>query len=319
MKYLLTLTLALSCVLSIAQSDRDKLIGEWKLYLSDNINFEFLRLNPDGTGIKCFGQTTNGKDSLFKNHITTLLITSWKVEKQDLIIQSNNGLSFEINPRYKLSILNDEKIQLEGEHLIYNLYPSWLNRKEFSRTVTYQKANSIPKGYGTATANCISREKVFSFKPIDNEIHTAEYKGFIDLIPHIVGCNHGYTYVQKYYDPGYTLTVPNSICEYSFGFGNKQFYISLNSADGDTAETSIVIYYDFDDEIKNNFFERIKTGKEEKDLINQNNRDIYKMINWQGKYEGRVFLDNSILVAYYTKDEKLQETLQKCIASFKYK
>ena len=30
------------------------------------------------------------------------------------------------------------------------------------------------------------------------------------------------------------------------------------------------------------------------------------------------FLENSIIVAYYTRDKKLEDRLQKCIASFKY-
>jgi hypothetical protein len=47
--------------------------------------------------------------------------------------------------------------------------------------------------------------------------------------------------------------------------------------------------------------------------------DIYKTINWQGKYEGKIFLKNFIVVAYYTKNKKLRETLQKSITSFKYK
>jgi hypothetical protein len=319
MKYFYFLTLLLNCFLSKAQTNKDRLIGDWKFYLSDNINFEFLRLNADGTGIKCFGQTTNGKDSLFENHITALMIKNWKVEKQKLIIQSINNLSFEINPGYKLTILNEDKIQLEGEHLKYNLYPSKLNRKEFNRAVTYQRANTIPSEHGIATATCISKEKIFTFKPIDSSTQVAEYKGFQDLIPHLVGCNYGYEYTHKYFDPSYSLIIPNLIKKYSFGFGNKNFYISLDSEKGDSSETSIVIYYDFDDEMKNYYFSEIKNGKEKKNIVNQNNLAIYKTINWQGKYEGKVFLKNSIFVAYYTRDQKLEGMLQKCITSFRYK
>lgn len=71
--------------------------------------------------------------------------------------------------------------------------------------------------------------------------------------------------------------------------------------------------------MKEDYFSQIKNGKEKEDIIKENNLNIYKSINWQDKYEGKVFLDNSIVVVYYTRDEKLQAKLQKCITSFKYK
>ena len=303
-----------------AQADKDKLAGDWKFYLKDKTSFEFLRLNSDGTGIKCFGQTINGRDTLFLDHITALLITNWGIDKSKLFIESKNNLSFKINPEYKFSRPDNDQLELKGEHLVFYLYPSFLNRKEFQRSVTYQRADKIPKDYGVNTATCIARDRyLFSFKPIDSSIQLAEYKGFDDLIPYIVSCNHGYEYVQKYHDPPYSLVIPASIHKRSFGFGNKQFYISFNSDDSDKSETSIVIYYDFDNEMKDYYFSQIQKGKEKKDIIKQNNLDVYKTINWQGKYEGKVFLENSIVVAYYTRDPNLQDKLQKCITSFRYK
>jgi hypothetical protein len=71
--------------------------------------------------------------------------------------------------------------------------------------------------------------------------------------------------------------------------------------------------------MKEYYFSQIEKGKEKKEIIKENDLEIYKTINWQGKFEGKVFLDNSIVVAYYTRDERLQERLQKCITSFKYK
>ena len=142
--------------------------------------------------------------------------------------------------------------------------------------------------------------------------------GFDDLIPHIVSCHSGYEYIQKYYDPSYSIEIPSSILSWSFGFGNKDFYISLDSDEKDSSETSIVIYYDFGNEMKEFYFSEIQKGKEKKDVVKRNNHDIYKGRNWQGKYEGKVFLDNSMVVAYYTRDETIQEKLQQCITTFKY-
>jgi len=319
MRYLLPFMFLFFSLHLTAQTGKDKLVGDWKLYLKDKTSFEFLRLNADGTGLKCFGKTINGKDTFFLDHVTALEITNWKIVKSKLILASNNTVSFKVNPEYKLSFLENDKIKLDGEHLIIYLYPSILNRQEFQRSVTYQRADNIPEGYGVNTATCIVKDRaLFSFKQIDNTTQLAVYKGFDDLIPFIVSCHNEYEYVQKYHDPSYSLAIPSSIHRWSFGFGNKKFYISFNSEDSDTSETFIVIYYDFDNTMKDYYFSQLQKGKEKKDIVKQNNLDIYKTINWEGKYEGKIFLDNSIVIAYYTRDEKFQDKLQRCIASFKY-
>lgn len=303
-----------------AQTDKEKLTGEWKFYLKDKISFEYLKLNADGTGIKCFGQTINGKDSLLLNHITTLLITNWLAYGDVIYINSKNTVSFKVNPKYTVHFIGNNKIELEGEHLVFNLYPSVLNRQMFQRAVTYQKAETIPKGYGINTADCIFNDrKLISYKPVDSSIQIVEYKGHPDLIPHLVGCNQGFEFAQSYPDPSYSLKIPISNNRLSFGFGDKNFYISFNSDSTDKSETSIVVYYDFEDENKKYYFSQIKNGEEKGDVIKKNNLDIYKTINWQGKYEGKVFLKNSIFVAYYTRDKNLEEKLQECITSFHYK
>ncbi|MFC0776055.1 hypothetical protein [Terrimonas alba] len=308
------------CLQATAQPVKDKLVGDWKFYLKDKTSFEFLRLSSDGTGIKCFGQTINGKDSLFLNHVTTLLITNWLVEKRKLSIESENAVSFKVNPEYILDLDDNNILRLEGEHLIFYLYPSHLNRSEFKRTVIYQRADKIPKDYGVKTAKCIVEDRhLFSIQQIDSTTQLATYKGFDDLIPYIVSCNNGFEYVQNYYDPPYSLTIPNSIHKWSFGFGNKEFYISFNSDDGDTSETSIVIYYDFDNELKTFFFNQLNSGKVKKNVVNLNGLTIYKTQYTQDKFEGRIFYDNQIIIMYYTKNEKIQDDLQNSLASFKYK
>ena len=315
--YLILISILLAFQTS-AQTDKDKLVGDWKYYLKDRTSFEFLRLNPDGTGLKCFGQTINGRDSLFLNHITTLFITNWNVENENLFLNSKNRVGFKINPDYKFGLDNQSNLMLQGEHLIFSLHPSHLNRNYFQRIVTYQKAEKIKAGYGVNTTSCIVEQReLFSFHPIDSFTKLAEYKGFEDLIPNLVACKHGYEYTQKYYDPPYRIIIPKSVPRWSFGFGNKNFYIRFDS--GDNTETSVIIYYDFDDKMKEFYFSEIKSGKEKKNIVRQSNIDIYKTTNWEGKYEGKVFLSNSITVAYYTRDEKLEDMLQKCITSFKYK
>jgi hypothetical protein len=303
-----------------ARTDKDKLVGDWKFYLKDKTSFEFLRLNSDGTGLKCFGQTINDKDTLFLNHVTTLLITKWEVSKRGLILKSNNTVSFKVNPEYHLSFLGNDKIELAGEHLIFYLYPSILNRKEFQRTVIYQKADKISGDYGVKATTCIVQDRnLFTFKPIDNSTQLVEYKGFPDLIPHLISCNHGYEYAQKYHDPPYSLNIPMEIKRWSFGFGDKNFYISFKTNENDSSETSIVIYYDFYDELKNFYFSQIENGSQKKNIVNRNSVDIYKTDYDPDKFEGRLFVNNSLIIMYYTKDEKSEERLQKCISTFRFK
>jgi hypothetical protein len=302
----------------MAQPDKNKLAGDWKCYLDDKTTFELLRLNSDGTGLKCFGQTIDEKDTLFTNHVTALIITSWEVKKEKLILNFKNTISFKINPAYQVQFSSDSTFELTGEQLKLNLFPSYLNRELFARTVAFQRAETIIGPVGSKSATCIVGEKIFSFTPIDSRTHLATYKGFEDLIPHLVGCKSKFELVQQYKDPSYNLSIPTSINKWSFGFGDKLFYISFNSEKDDTSQTSIVIYYDFKNENKDYYFKQIKEGKEKGDIVRFNNIDIYKAINWQGKYEGKIFLNNSIWIAYYTKDKGQEELLQKCITSFKY-
>ena len=71
-------------------------------------------------------------------------------------------------------------------------------------------------------------------------------------------------------------------------------------------ETSIITNYDFGAEMKDFYFSKIKNGKEKKNIVRQYNLDIYKPTIWEGKCEGKVFLPNSIIVAYYTREENLE-------------
>ena len=47
--------------------------------------------------------------------------------------------------------------------------------------------------------------------------------------------------------------------------------------------------------------------------------DIYKTDFDPDKFEGKLFVNNSIIVMYYTKDEERQEQLMKYITTFGFK
>src|SRR5688572_2093543 len=124
MQKLLLLVCLFSSLVVQSQLDKKYFTGEWKNYLADSITFEYLRLNEDGTGLKCFGQTWDGEDSLFYGHITTLAIDNWRVENDKLIIQTRDRLSFNINPYHQVKKVDDSSFAMMGEHLNVGIHPS---------------------------------------------------------------------------------------------------------------------------------------------------------------------------------------------------
>jgi len=303
--------------LLIGQDRNKNFIQEWKSYLADNSTFEYLKLNSDGTGFKGFGKTIKSKDTIFINHFSSLKITNWNTKNGVLNIYSEHSLTYNPSIKYQIINNNEAELKITGDHLKLNIYPSNLNKTTFNRTVNYKNAKHLLGEQGVKKSPCIYKSKIFTFKHVDSLYIKASYKGFKDLIPHIVSCHPDYEYSKSYKDLPYQLKLPNNLNKWSFGFGNRLFNISLDSYD--ETETSIVIYYDFKNENKEFFFSQIEKGKEEKKTINLNNKEIFLFKNWQNKFSGKVFYSNNIYVAYYTKDKRLEELLRNCITSFEYK
>lgn len=301
-----------------AQTANSSYVGEWKSYMVDSITFEYLKLNPDGTGLKCFGKTLNGKDYFYEDQITALIITKWWVTGNRLILQNKNKLSFDIDNEYQLGQSANGGIALLGEHLRLGVYPSFLNRKENYREVSYQRSEKL-KGYGATVLPCVLSSRPFSYAPVDNSTQLATYAGFADLVPHLLGCSSEYEFAKRYYDPSYTIKLPASLKKLSIGYGTRNFYYSLNTEESDKDETSIVIYYDFADEMKDRFFSRNKKENKNPEIVTVNGRNVYLGKNWQNKFEGKIFLENHLVIAYYTFNSKLENQLRDCIASFKYR
>lgn len=321
MRILLTVTLHL--ILSIAvfgQSKADFYVGEWKSYQTDNSTFDYLKLNKDGTGIKAIGKTINGQDTILKDHHSFMQITKWKVKKKELTFELKHGLMYEPNGTYIIEKTNDKTLNLLGDHFELGIYPSPLNKETFRRSLTFTNSKFIDKeNYGVKTDTCLFEIQIITFEELDSTFQTAIYKGFDDLIPHLMGCTQEYKFVKNYHDPPYQINLPMDFNSWSYGYGDDNFYISLENREDSLTETSIVIYYDFTDRSKNHYFSQIESGKEEKNLISFNGKDLYLFTNWQKKYSGKIFYDNHIYIGYYTQDKSKEETLRECIASFKYK
>lgn len=317
------LTIILHLIISISvfgQKNTDFYVGEWKSYLSDNSSFEYLKLNKDGTGIKAIGKTINGKDTILNDNHSYLEITNWKVKKKELTIELSHKLMYEPNGVYIIESKNDKSVTLLGDHFETGVYPSPLNKETFRRSVTFTNSKFIDiENYGGKTDTCLFEMQIIEFNEVDSTFQTLSYKGFDDLIPHLLGCTQEYKFVSKFNDPPYELLLPADFNSWSFGYGDDDFYISFGNENDSITETSIVIYYDFVDSNKNQYFSQIDKGKEVKNMIPFESKELYLFKNWQKKSSGKIFYDKHMYVGYYTHDKTKEDVLRKCIASFIYK
>lgn len=319
----ISLSIILYLIVSISvfgQKNDDFYVGEWKSYLSDNSTFEYLKLSKDGTGIKAIGKTINGKDTILSDNHSYLIITNWKQKKKELTFELNHKLMYEPNCTYIIEKKNDKSITLLGDHFELGIYPSPLNKENFKRSVTFTNSKYLElENYGVKTDTCLFEMRIIDFKELDSNLQIANYRGFDDLIPHLLGCTQEYKFVSKFKDPAYEILLPADFNSWSFGYGDDDFYISFRNKNDSLTETSIVIYYDFVDKNKKYYFSQIDKGKEVENKILIEGKDLYLFENWQKKSSGKIFYDNHMYVAYYTHDKTKEEVLRKCISSFRYK
>lgn len=298
---------------------KTQLIGEWKSYLNDNSTFDYLKLNKDGTGIKAIGKTINGQDTILSQHHSFMHITKWKVKKKELILELKHGLMYEPNGTYSVEYINGETITLLGDHFKLGIYPSHLNKDAFRRSVTFTNSKFIDLStYGLKTDTCISEIEIIKFNSLDSMLQIAHYRGFDDLIPHILGCIQEYKLVEHYYDAPYQIKLPADFNSWTFWYGDDHFTISLKNRNDSSTKTTIEIYYDFSDKYKDHYFSQIESGKEVKNMIPYDNKELYLFTSWQKMHAGKIFYNSHIYIAYYTFDESKEEILRECIASFRY-
>jgi hypothetical protein len=168
--------------------------------------------------------------------------------------------------------------------------------------------------------SCITSIKSVRFNKIENGNIKILKDSVPDLIKHIKFCSAIYKYPESYQDHSFELTVPQFLNKLSYGYGDNNFYYSFNdSNDNDSLTTSIVIYYDFNDELKNFYNSQIKKGSQKINIVKKDGSDIYKTDYDPDKFEGKLFMNNSIIIMYYTKDEMKEEQLVKCLLSFRFK
>lgn len=168
--------------------------------------------------------------------------------------------------------------------------------------------------------SCITSIKSVRFNKIEN----GNIKILKDSVPafinHIKYCSPIYKYPESYQDHSFELIVPQFLNKLSYGYGDNNFYYSFNdSNDNDSLTTSIVIYYDFNGVLKNFYNSQIKEGSRKINIVKKNGINVYKTDYDPDKFEGKIFVSNSIIIMYYTKDEMKEDQLVKCLLSFRFK
>lgn len=320
MKKLLFVFLSVLTASTLFAQDDGLLEGEWKCYLSDSTTFEYLKLNQDGSGIKAIGKTINGQDTILSDEKAYFQITNWKREKNTLIIETEHSLKyFSPDTHYYIQDETESEITLFGDHLELGIYPSHLNKELFRRTVTYTKTKFIEGSFGVKTDSCIFGLDLFDFEQIDSSFHKANYVGFSDLIPHLVGCTFAVNFVKDYADPAYELTLPIDFDSWSLSYRTEGFCISFKDKSDTVSGTSISIFYDFTDSQKDYYFSEVAKGNKVESVIQFSDLDLHLYQSYNKKHAGKTFYDNHIFVYYFTEDKSKEQFLQGCITSFKYK
>jgi len=168
--------------------------------------------------------------------------------------------------------------------------------------------------------SCITSIKSVRFNEMENGDIKISKDRVPDLIKYIKNCSLIYKYPESYQDHSFELVVPQFLKKISYGYGDNNFYYSFNDSNNDDSlTTSIVIYYDFNDELKNFYNSQIKKGSQKINIIKKDGVDMYKTDYDPEKFEGKLVMNNSIIIMYYTKDEKKEDQLIKCLLSFRFK
>lgn len=168
--------------------------------------------------------------------------------------------------------------------------------------------------------SCIVSLKSVRFNKAENGHITVLKDSVPDFIKHIKDCSVMYKYPDYYRDHSFELTVPPFLKYLSYGFGDSNFYYSINdSNNSDSLTTSILIYYDFNDDLRDFYLSQVKRGSEKIAVVKKDGSDWYKTDYDPDKFEGKIFVNNSIILMYYTTDKLKEEVLLNSLLSFSFK
>ena len=165
--------------------------------------------------------------------------------------------------------------------------------------------------------SCIATLDVVHFEKLNATSVLIQKSPVRDLLKYIRNCKNSFKYATSYTDRGFELTVPGYLQALSFGFGDYTYSISLIDTEG--LNRTITIDYDFDEHYRQFFFGEIKKGTQQATTQWIGDKEYWFFKNWEGRYAGRIFLDSTTFITYYTKDPAYEKELQQAIASFVWK
>jgi hypothetical protein len=169
--------------------------------------------------------------------------------------------------------------------------------------------------------SCIVSMKIFTYTVTDSSNCRIEKRAVPDFIKHIKDCNNNFEYSTDYKDRGFIIQIPRYLKHRYYTFGGHEFWINFYDTTSEDQSTirSVNIYYDFDSSYKEFVFKEIAAGKRKEIIDPASGRKIYPFVNYNDKYAANIFIENNIVVLYYTKEKQFEEELRRSILSFKLK
>jgi hypothetical protein len=174
----------------------------------------------------------------------------------------------------------------------------------------------------TSSDSCIVLMEILTSKKIDSFNVSVEKKGLRNFIKYIKGCDNSYEYPLAYQDREFVIQIPSYLTRRYYTFGNGMFCINFYDTTSEDQETirSINIYYDFDSSYKKFVLKEVASGKRKEISDSISGRKIYPFyVSHNSKFAANIFLENNIVVFYYTREKQFEEELRRSILTFRFR
>lgn len=169
--------------------------------------------------------------------------------------------------------------------------------------------------------SCIVAMDIFAYKMADSSGFYIEKKAVPGLIKHIKSCTNNFLYPADYKDSGFVIQVPSYLKRRYYAFGDGNFCINFYDTTDKDQHTirTISIYYDFDSTYKDLVLKEVAEGKRHLIVDPVSGRKMYRFLNFDSTHAANIFVENNIIVFYYTREKQFEQELQRSILSFRLK
>jgi len=292
-------------------------LQEWTNYGKDSVEFEYLKLDEVGSGIKSSGKNIKGVETLLEEPI---ILKDWYLRADTLFLipiqKAPNPLQI------KLLVANkaQDRFEVLEEIIVFKSRGALdVEKKSTAKKTFIQRKGSFTSDQGRGIKECISDFNLFKPEPKDALHQLMRYRGFADLLPYVRNCNPHLEFNGYYSDPGYELIIPNTLDKFGVGLAPALVEYHFSSKEYTLEGSSIILVYDFQDKRKSSFFKRMEEEEEYARKINFEGKDLYVFEPLPNLFCGRIYYDDHIYLQYNTGDPQSEKQLRACIASFKYR